>query len=673
MATSTTSNTDEPMEIDPSYVSVSPRENKKPDSVATTTVVKPEMSGLPMASKLSHVLAIIVGGVVALAVAAVLADGISVIKLKDIQELPIATAANMRQHGFHHRLDQLLGPTYGVGLHHDQSGAYWNEIRAGDTVTTLLRQLGRPVVAAALPSVISTDKLKHPVAMLECDDLQTAGLAAMALGFTAEIVGVLMIIFHALALIGAVGSKMAKPLSALIWFVLSAGFGTVIVLACGIYTAEWTCHNEVIPKIRLSDHFVYNYGFYFAIAGFVSAALVFVVTLFFLTSDDKPISSVAGSGVKALLVYLVGAGVVLAASLSTVGGQNGFDLNINIDLTTNPCYHQKPYHAAPFLGVDGSTVAGDNYFANRACFVDAVSQTLEQAGANVTRGYVGGMDVHNRVPITGNYADHGLCAVNVHWHLGAEHLSVGQFDQHGSGPNDTWVYTGSNTRPNNNYRRKLTWSAEGSDGRQLASTTSSVRLGGQCHHYNANDPKFTTPYNWQYCTHMEVGQTYEIHWPHSAAGMCGTQWQYQSPFYDGVFCRDGVVTIAPLNTYKKIGVQGQVFTIVNDATVNSSLYYPNLFRGMLTAADGNAAFGSDMAMYTGSTTGTSRDNDVCSRYTPITWQVDRTCHMVSASTFDKMCQDMLLQADDMHSDVHPHGARAVVSHELVANNQQTRK
>jgi len=94
---------------------------------------------------------------------------------------------------------------------------------------------------------------------------------------------------------------------------------------------------------------------------------------------------------------------------------------------------------------------------------------------------------------------------------------------------------------------------------------------------------------------------------------------------------------------------------------------------MLTAADGNAAFGSDMAMYTGSTTGTSRDNDVCSRYTPITWQVDRTCHMVSASTFDKMCQDMLLQADDMHSDVHPHGARAVVSHELTANNQQTRK
>ena len=57
----------------------------------------------------------------------------------------------------------------------------------------------------------------------------------------------------------------------------------------------------------------------------------------------------------------------------------------------------------------------------------------------------------------------------------------------------------------------------------------------------------------------QVGETYEVHWPHSAAGSCGTEWQYQTPFYDGVFCKDGIVNIlTPLNTYKKIGVQGQV-------------------------------------------------------------------------------------------------------------------
>eukprot|EP00900_Chrysochromulina_parva_P000740 jgi/Chrpa1/10667/Chrysochromulina_OHIO_Genome00012887-RA len=78
--------------------------------------------------------------------------------------------------------------------------------------------------------------------------------------------------------------------------------------------------------------------------------------------------------------------------------------------------------------------------------------------------------------------------------------------------------------------------------------------------------------------------------------------------------------------------------------------------------------GLDMAMYTGSTTGTSRNNAVCSRYTPITWQVDRKCHLISASSFDKMCQDMLNNRDDMSMDVYPHGAREVVEYELTANN-----
>ena len=84
-------------------------------------------------------------------------------------------------------------------------------------------------------------------------------------------------------------------------------------------------------------------------------------------------------------------------------------------------------------------------------------------------------------------------------------------------------------------------------------------------------------------------------------------------------------------------------------------------------------FGKDMAMYTGSTTGTSRDaSTTCSRYAPITWQVDRKCHIVSASSFDKMCKDMLAQADDMSDDIYPHGARELVADHLVANNQQSR-
>jgi hypothetical protein len=68
---------------------------------------------------------------------------------------------------------------------------------------------------------------------------------------------------------------------------------------------------------------------------------------------------------------------------------------------------------------------------------------------------------------------------------------------------------------------------------------------------------------------MIVGETYEVHWPLSAAGACVTKWQYKTLFYDGVFCDDGIINIqTPLNTFKNIGVQSQTFTIaiVNDET-----------------------------------------------------------------------------------------------------------
>jgi len=115
-------------------------------------------------------------------------------------------------------------------------------------------------------------------------------------------------------------------------------------------------------------------------------------------------------------------------------------------------------------------------------------------------------------------------------------------------------------------------------------------------------------------------------------------------------------------------VQGQVFTIIND---NTGAYdYDDLINGMRVGGD----FGADMAMYTGSTTGTSRTNEVCSRYAPITWQVDRKCHLISAKSFDKLCKDMLAVRDDMSGDVHPHGARMLVNDSrLVADNQINRK
>jgi hypothetical protein len=265
---------------------------------------------------------------------------------------------------------------------------------------------------------------------------------------------------------------------------------------------------------------------------------------------------------------------------------------------------------------------------NVKCVIDGVRQAGEQAAANITKGYNGDLET-TAVPITVPYYQAGLCPVNVHWHLGTEHCSAGEFDETGTGPSDV-----------NEHRR-------------LAGET---RQGFQCKLYDENDAKFTKEYNWQHCIGMEVGQTYEVHWPHSAAGACGTPNQCQTPFYDGVFCNKDLLT----NPAQQVGVQAQVFTIVND----ESYCWPDLMRGMIV--DGE--MGTDLAMYTGSTTGTTRNNEICSRYGPITWQVDRKCHLISASTFDKMCADMKAQRDDMSADLHPHGSRELVADEHAANN-----
>ena len=218
-------------------------------------------------------------------------------------------------------------------------------------------------------------------------------------------------------------------------------------------------------------------------------------------------------------------------------------------------------------------------YDNKECIETGVK---EQAGADVTEGYQGEMVVTHQ-PITTPYFEAGLCPVNVHWHLGAEHRSEGQYDETGGkGPTEIAAH------------------------RRLSGET---RAGFQCRLYDDAVPKFTTEFDWQHCKDMEVGQTYEVHWPHSAGGACGTPNQYQTPFYDGVFCHsDKLVT-----THGSIGVQSQTFTVVND----EEYYYPDLMKGMIVSGD----YGAEVTKYTGSTTGTTRDNDTCSSYTPITWQV----------------------------------------------------
>jgi len=271
-----------------------------------------------------------------------------------------------------------------------------------------------------------------------------------------------------------------------------------------------------------------------------------------------------------------------------------------------------------------------------------VTKTDPQDGYNLTKGNQGNIEV-DYVPNTEPYWSSKMCPVNVHWHMGTEHYSLGEYDENGGGP-------------------------QRSQDQPTAPDNQRVRPGYRCHHFDKNDRRFTTPYLWQHCINMQVGETYEVHWPHSAAGACGTFNQYQTPFYDGMFCNLDTETFSTLTEQdiaNTVGVQAQIFTIVNDET----FFYPDLIRGMIVDKE----YGQDLAYYTGSTTGSTENGDICSQYTPITWQVDRKCHMISASSFDKLCAEMKVQRDDMSLDLHPHGSRELVMNDLVANSDKIRE
>ena len=121
---------------------------------------------------------------------------------------------------------------------------------------------------------------------------------------------------------------------------------------------------------------------------------------------------------------------------------------------------------------------------NIACAVDGVTMVGEQAGTNVTRGYNGLLETE-AVPITVPYYQVGMCPVNVHWHVGTEHYSLGEFDENGTGP-------------------PMVESEEGGDGVHHR-RRQEERQGYQCHWYNEYELKFNKHYEWQHCIGMQVG------------------------------------------------------------------------------------------------------------------------------------------------------------------------
>ena len=103
----------------------------------------------------------------------------------------------------------------------------------------------------------------------------------------------------------------------------------------------------------------------------------------------------------------------------------------------NPCDGKKPGKGAGF--------------DNLQCIQSSVTMAVEQAGGNVTLGYNQGTHNSDAKPVTTTLAEAGMCPVNVHWHLGAEHVSAGEYDMahtaaSANGPSTCLLYTSPSPR-----------------------------------------------------------------------------------------------------------------------------------------------------------------------------------------------------------------------------------
>ena len=124
--------------------------------------------------------------------------------------------------------------------------------------------------------------------------------------------------------------------------------------------------------------------------------------------------------------------------------------------------------------------------------VDCV-QAAVQSATDVSHGAVGlleaGLD-----PIP-NYNDAGMCTVNVHWHIGAEHRSEGEYDESCAFDLDD----------DHHDHRSLRGDAGAAAPRRLAGG----RVGHMCCNakelHDAHDPLVAHEYDWQYCHGMHVG------------------------------------------------------------------------------------------------------------------------------------------------------------------------
>lgn len=270
----------------------------------------------------------------------------------------------------------------------------------------------------------------------------------------------------------------------------------------------------------------------------------------------------------------------------------------------------------------------------------AVDEGRGQTGVDVTCGSQGTLDGwgdNTPLPFP-DLVGVGVKPVNIHYHLGSEHSSYGEYDLEFRyrGPSDEYVPE--------HLRLPVS------------------RVGKRCGFYDKDDSRYNPELNsfkWKYCTNTTVGETYEFHWPSSAFGSSTLDDEglaYQGAFPDGLLCNanqdviDAIAEGGAQTFANSLAVQAQIFTVIDDDAYDMDP--DEVIAGMVVREDRGvpgtpSKMGKRLTAYTGSRTGGSfgsskyDPNRGCDPISPVTWHVDRQCHLISAKTMDQVCGRMM--------------------------------
>lgn len=215
-----------------------------------------------------------------------------------------------------------------------------------------------------------------------------------------------------------------------------------------------------------------------------------------------------------------------------------------------------------------------------------------------------------------------LKLTNLHYHLGAEHKFVGEYDD----PTESEKYDAALKDKNKLDQDK----PDAGDGH---------RPGFMCKASSTKAGQKTPGGNGEY------GKTYEFHFVYSTAG--------DDTLVANLGKAAGQDVTGRFQGNPMIVVQARVF-VIDDSGTGASGGSASVDEDVKVPT--NPVKLENAVMYTGSTTGPKYNNKCCSPYV-ITWHVQTTCNRISAAAFDK------LVAQD--NDGHMHGSRWLLDKELV--------